>query len=532
MEADKEEEIQITKNQKWMKEMKTLHEKCGHAPFRKLKEMIKNNSVQGVSEELKKESVLKMIVEKMKEGVCEGCMSGKMNRLPVTGTIEHNAEQTMDLWVADLMGPVSKKTFSGKKYVLVIMDVYSHKMFVVLLNRKKETMNEIVKIVKREQTQKEKKVKVFHSDGGGEFVNNTLKQFFEENGTIHTITTSYTPEHNAIVERANRSICEMTRTIMHHGKVYVKLWGAAVLTASYLLNRTPCSWTGTRTPEEVNNNKIPMVNKLHVFGCDAYYINRKENREYKFDTTSKKGIFIGYDDNNESYYNIFDVDTKQTVKTRDVKFNDSAFSEMERLRQEMKTRADDSDNSDDSEYSEIEDEQKRKQDAGKRKRININNYLNDIDKLTEQQLREMFTRYPAQHQQQQHNDKNERLNTQRDDRDERVNENKNKNENVNENESENNNTAQRDENDRESSARVNKSENENENTIESENENEKQNESERRNVAQEKAKKQHAPTRKSTRVTSQPYRLDPNDYAQLALEEPLTYMEAIKTYVG
>ena len=36
------------------------------------------------------------------------------------------------------------------------------------------------------------------------------------------------------------------------------------------------------------------------------------------------------------------------------------------------------------------------------------------------------------------------------------------------------------------------------------------------------------PTRRSTRVTYKPYRLDPNDYAQLALEEPLTYIDAIK----
>ena len=235
------------KQQQWMKEIKMLHDRCGHAPYRKLRDMIKNGSVTGVSDELRKESVLRMIIETMKEDVCDVCVIGKMKRLPMTGTIDHHAEQTMDLWVADIMGPVGVKTFTGMRYVLVMMDVYSHKMFAVLMKRKRDAKNEIIIIMKREQTQQERRVKVFHSDGGGEFVNTELKQFFEQNGTTHTTTTPYTPQHNAIIERANRTICEMARSIMYHSHACTQLWGAAVITSIYLLNRTPCTWTGRNT---------------------------------------------------------------------------------------------------------------------------------------------------------------------------------------------------------------------------------------------------------------------------------------------
>ena len=69
--------------------------------------------------------MVNVIVNKLKEEVCEGCMRGKMRRADTTGTIDHRANDVNDLWVSDLMGPIKKRTIGGNKYVLVVMDVYT-----------------------------------------------------------------------------------------------------------------------------------------------------------------------------------------------------------------------------------------------------------------------------------------------------------------------------------------------------------------------------------------------------------------------
>ncbi|GJX38857.1 retrovirus-related pol polyprotein from transposon TNT 1-94 [Tanacetum coccineum] len=43
-------------------------------------------------------------------------------------------------------------------------------------------------------TQLSRKIKVFQSDGGTEFVNHTVRKIFEDNGTLHRLSCPYTPQ--------------------------------------------------------------------------------------------------------------------------------------------------------------------------------------------------------------------------------------------------------------------------------------------------------------------------------------------------
>ncbi|XP_019087641.1 PREDICTED: uncharacterized protein LOC109127429 [Camelina sativa] len=53
------------------------------------------------------------------------------------------------------------------------------------------------------------KIKVFQSDGGGEFTSNLLKQHLSEHGVIHRISCPYTPQQNGIAERKHRHLVEL-----------------------------------------------------------------------------------------------------------------------------------------------------------------------------------------------------------------------------------------------------------------------------------------------------------------------------------
>eukprot|EP00253_Pinus_taeda_P023030 PITA_23030 len=70
-----------------------------------------------------------------------------------------------------------------------------------------------------------------------------------------------------------------------------EFWAEAVETTCYLVNRSPSSALGDKTPQEVWPSKKPSLSHLRVFGCDAYVHVPKEKRT-KLDSKFEKCIFI------------------------------------------------------------------------------------------------------------------------------------------------------------------------------------------------------------------------------------------------
>ena len=310
-----------------------LHEQYGHISYTKLYDIISNDSVDGVSDVIKRMSNLRRSMILMQNTVCDACMKGKMHRLPMTGTIEHRTQEPLDHWASDLMGPMRVDSLGGAKYILIIIDVHTRYIYMRLLKHKSEATKKVIEIITQAQTQHKKKLKRMNSDGGGEFVNNEMDAFMRENGTIQTTTTAHTPQYNAIVERANRTIIESVRAMMCHTHAHLPLWGEATATAVYLLCRSLTKGHPTQTPNQTYKGIKPNINNLHVFGCDVYYHVHKEQRQGKLDEHARKGIFVGYDIENSAIYRIYDVERKKVVISRDVRFYDNQFTEMKRMRE-------------------------------------------------------------------------------------------------------------------------------------------------------------------------------------------------------
>ena len=48
-----------------------------------------------------------------------------------------------------------------------------------------------------------------------------------------------TPQQNGLAERRNRTLLDMTRSMMSYSELPVFLWGYALETATYILNHVP-----------------------------------------------------------------------------------------------------------------------------------------------------------------------------------------------------------------------------------------------------------------------------------------------------
>nr|GEW10908.1 putative ribonuclease H-like domain-containing protein [Tanacetum cinerariifolium] len=73
---------------------------------------------------------------------------------------------------------------------------------------------------------------IVRTDRGTEFLNKTLDAFFKEEGTEHQTSTARTPEQNGVVERRNRTLVEVARTILLTSQLPLFFWAEAIATAS------------------------------------------------------------------------------------------------------------------------------------------------------------------------------------------------------------------------------------------------------------------------------------------------------------
>ena len=74
------------------------------------------------------------------------------------------------------------------------------------------------------------------SDRGGEY-DAPLNEFCAQHGFIHQTTTPYSPQQNGIAERKNRTLKEMMNAMLLSSGLPQNLWGEAILSANYVLNR-------------------------------------------------------------------------------------------------------------------------------------------------------------------------------------------------------------------------------------------------------------------------------------------------------
>ena len=97
------------------------------------------------------------------------------------------------------------------------------------------------------------------SDHGGEFQNHDFQEFCELNGYNHNFSTPRNPQQNGVVERKNRNLQEMARTMLNEHSLPKYFWAEAVNTACYILNRVLVRPLLTKTPYELWNNKKPNL---------------------------------------------------------------------------------------------------------------------------------------------------------------------------------------------------------------------------------------------------------------------------------
>jgi transposase InsO family protein len=138
---------------------------------------------------------------------CEACRLGKQTRQPFSKKRERTDTVGEEL-SADVVGPISPASLGGSRYFLTVVDTASRYAWIRILKVKSQAEDELKKVVNQVENKLERKVKRIITDGGGEFVNQSMAQWLGDKGISHLITTRNTPQNNGTAERMNRTIME------------------------------------------------------------------------------------------------------------------------------------------------------------------------------------------------------------------------------------------------------------------------------------------------------------------------------------
>nr|GEU41679.1 retrovirus-related Pol polyprotein from transposon TNT 1-94 [Tanacetum cinerariifolium] len=142
-----------------------------------------------------------------KDHLCSACATGKSTRKTQKPKSEDTNQKKLYLLHMDLCGPMRVESVNGKKYILVIVDDYSRFTWVRL----------------------KVPVRRIRTDNGTEFVNQTLREYYEEVGISHETSVARSPQQNGVVERRNRTLIEAARTMLIYAQAPFFLWAEADL---------------------------------------------------------------------------------------------------------------------------------------------------------------------------------------------------------------------------------------------------------------------------------------------------------------
>ncbi|CAN3362473.1 Retrotransposon Gag-Pol polyprotein [Diutina catenulata] len=127
--------------------------------------------------------------------------------------------------------------------------------------------------------------KEFVSDPGREFENDVVRDMCKKLGLRHLMSTVNQPQQNGVAERANRTVLQLTRTLLLQSKVPDKWWHYAAVHAVNVWNTTrpdlgESPWTCVTGKDADNRYSLP-------FGCLVlYYDNPVQGAKVGTDPSS------------------------------------------------------------------------------------------------------------------------------------------------------------------------------------------------------------------------------------------------------
>nr|GEZ01205.1 retrovirus-related Pol polyprotein from transposon TNT 1-94 [Tanacetum cinerariifolium] len=285
------------------------HQRLSHPNFDTINDLAKNDLVTGLPK-----------LKYHKEHLCPSCEQGKSKKASYPPKPVPNSKQRLHLLHMNLCGLMRVKSINGKRYVLMIVDGYSHYTWVDFLRSKDEAPEEMKIFLKKITVLIQAPVIIVSTKNSTKFKNQVIQEYFNSVGISHQAFSVRTPQQNRVVERRNRTLVEAARTMLIFFHAPLFLWAKAITTPCYTQNCSIIHRRFNKTPYDLINSEKLKISFLHVFGALCYPKNDREDIR-KLGAKDDIGFFIGYFANSCAY-RVYNRRKKKIMKTMNVTFDE------------------------------------------------------------------------------------------------------------------------------------------------------------------------------------------------------------------
>ncbi|GKC35696.1 retrovirus-related pol polyprotein from transposon TNT 1-94 [Tanacetum coccineum] len=212
-----------------------------------------------------KELVRNLPKIKFDQHSCDACKIGKQAHDSHKAKNIVLTTRYLELFQMDLFGSSAIRSYEGNLYTLVIVDDYSRYTWTRFRKDKTEAFDQFEIFSKKIQNQLGCTIVSIRIDHGREFDSEVqFGEFCNANGITHNFLAPRTPQSNSVVERKNRTLQEMSRTMLNEQLLPQKFWCNAIDTSTYILKRILIRAILGKTPYEILRDEEEAIRATEI----------------------------------------------------------------------------------------------------------------------------------------------------------------------------------------------------------------------------------------------------------------------------
>ncbi|CAI7870075.1 unnamed protein product, partial [Closterium sp. NIES-54] len=206
---------------------------------------------------------------------CLPCVEGRQRTAPHSSSFPLTTAPLQTLHM-DVWGPARVSGQGHERYFLLVVDDYTRYTTVFPLRSKGEVPDVLIPWIRtvrlqlRERFGTDLLVLLLHSDRGGEFSSNLLRDFCRGEDILQSFTLPDSPQKNGIAERRTGLVMEVARTSMIHAAAPHFLWSFAVRYVAHQLKLWPHVSLPETSPTLRWTEKVGDATVFRVWGSCAF----------------------------------------------------------------------------------------------------------------------------------------------------------------------------------------------------------------------------------------------------------------------
>ncbi|CAI7758150.1 unnamed protein product [Closterium sp. NIES-53] len=224
------------------------------------------------------------------------CVEGQQRAAPHSSSFPQTTAPLQTLHI-DVWGPARVSGQGRERYFLLVVDDYTRYTTVFPLRSKGEVSAVLIPWIRTVRLQlhewfgQDLPVLRLHSDRGGDFSSDLLRDFCRGEGITQTFTLPDSPQQNGIAERRIGLVMEVARTSMIHAAAPHFLWSFAVRYAAHQLNLWPRVSLLETSPTLRWTGKVGDASVFRVWGSRAFV---RDTSADKLSTCATPCVFLGF----------------------------------------------------------------------------------------------------------------------------------------------------------------------------------------------------------------------------------------------